>query len=115
MYDLDGRVFRSLSNTDNGEVGAETIFRYSQRGEVVAAVYSGGAIVAGQLLARMLPDGTLDMRYHHLNRDGEFMLGRCRSVPEDLPDGRLRYHESWQWLSGDGSSGSSVIEEVPHP
>jgi hypothetical protein len=27
-------------------------------------------------------------------------------------DGRLRLHERWQWTSGDGASGESVIEEV---
>ena len=31
---------------------------------------------------------------------------------ERLPDGRLRFKESWQWLSGDRSAGTSEIEEV---
>ena len=74
-YNLEGKVFRSVSNTDNGEVGAGT-------------------------------------RYHHLNDKGDFMLGKCLSTPERLPDGRLRFKEQWQWLSGDMSAGSSEIEEV---
>jgi hypothetical protein len=52
------------------------------------------------------------MRYQHVNKQNELMTGRCHSVPERLPDGRLRMHESWQWTSGDNSSGESVIEEV---
>jgi hypothetical protein len=40
------------------------------------------------------------------------MLGKCLSTPQRLPDGRLRFSEQWQWLSGDMSSGSSEIEEV---
>ena len=52
------------------------------------------------------------MRYHHLNAAGQFMLGQCLSTPECLPDGRLRFKESWQWLSGDRSAGTSEIEEV---
>ena len=52
------------------------------------------------------------MRYHHVNAAGELMTGVCRSTPELLPDGRVRLHERWQWTSGDGSSGESVIEEV---
>ncbi len=52
------------------------------------------------------------MRYQHVNRDGELMTGHCRSTPELLPDGRLRLHESWQWTSGDGSRGESIIEEI---
>lgn len=111
-YNLDGRVFRSVSNTDNGDVGAETRFRYRQTADIVTADYSGGSIVVGQLIAKVLAGGRLDMRYHHLNDKGEFMLGMCISTPERLPDGRLRFKEAWQWLSGDLSSGHSEIEEV---
>ena len=111
-YDLDGKIFRSLSNTANGEVGADTLFHYRQTGDIVSADYSGGSIVVGHLIARVLADGRLDMRYHHLNASGEFMLGRCLSTPERLADGRLRFKEQWQWLSGDLSSGHSEIEEV---
>ena len=112
QYNLDGKVFRSISNTGNGDVGADTVFHYRQAGEIVTADYSGGGIVVGHLIATVLADGQLDMRYHHLNDKGEFMLGKCLSTPERLPDGRLRFKEKWQWLSGDMSSGYSEIEEV---
>jgi hypothetical protein len=52
------------------------------------------------------------MRYQHANTAGELMTGVCRSTPELLPDGRIRLHESWRWTCKDGSSGTSVIEEV---
>lgn len=113
QYNLDGKVFRSVSNTANGEVGAETSFHYRQSGDIVTADYSGGAIVTGHLMAKVLEDGRLDMRYHHVNGSGELMVGRCLSTPGCLPDGRMRFTEAWQWLSGDQSSGSSEIEEVP--
>ena len=115
MFDLEGKVFRSLTNTDNGEVGAETLFFYHQQGRLVWADYQGGRILRGHLIAQVLANGQLDMRYHHLNEAGEFMLGRCVSTPQWLPDGRLRFNEAWQWLSGDGSSGQSVIEELNAP
>ena len=111
-HNLDGKTFRSAANTPNGEVGAETLFRYHQSGSTVSADYSGGAIVTGHLLAVMDDHGRLDMRYHHLNDQGELMAGQCVSTPERLPDGRLRFHETWLWLTGDQSSGQSTIEEV---
>jgi hypothetical protein len=111
-YNLEGKVFRSVSNTDNGEVGAETRFHYRQAGDIVTADYSGGGILVGHLIARVLAGGRLDMRCHHLNDTGDFMLGTCLSTPERLPDGRLRFKERWRWLSGDMSAGSSEIEEV---
>ncbi len=111
-FDLDGLTFRSVSNIGSGEVDGATLFYYRQHGAIVSAAYSGGRIVSGHLLARMSPAGELDMRYHHVNTDGELMLGTCRSTPERLPDGRLRFHEAWTWLSGDGSSGRSTIEQA---
>jgi hypothetical protein len=111
-YNLDGKTFRSVSNAPNGEVGAETRFHYRQSGDIVTATYDGGEIVAGHLIAKVLPGGQLDMRYHHLNARGDLMIGKCLSTPRRLPDGRLRFSEEWQWLSGDQSSGRSEIEEV---
>lgn len=110
----DNRKFRSISNSEGGEVSSETVFYYHQDGNVVWAEYSGGEIVRGALIARVLADDTLDMRYQHINRSGELLMtGICKSMPELLPDGRIRLHEKWQWTSGDLSSGESVIEEIP--
>ena len=109
----DRRIFRPLSNSETGEVGDETLFRYHQKDDIVWAEYSGGQIRFGTLIATMLDDGSLDMRYQHINANGDLMTGVCRSTPELLPDGRIRLHEKWQWTSGDFSSGESVIEEIP--
>ena len=108
----DGRVFHSTANTTNGQVGRETRFHYHQDGNIVWAEYSGGSIVRGTLIATVQADDSLDMRYQHVDSAGDLMTGQCRSVPETLPDGRLRMHETWQWTSGDKSSGKSTIEEV---
>jgi hypothetical protein len=108
----DGKTFRSVSNSASGEVGSETLFQYHQKGDAVWAEYSGGSILIGNLVARCGESGDLDMRYQHLNRNGELMTGECRSRPELLPDGRIRLHEKWRWTSGARSEGESVIEEV---
>lgn len=110
-YDLEGKIFRSVTTTDNGEVGEDTIFHYHQSGNIVSADYSGGAIVVGHLIANVLANGQLDMRYHHINRDGEIMIGKCLSTPGLTDNGKLKFKEHWQWLSGDMSSGYSEIIE----
>jgi hypothetical protein len=108
----DGRRFRSVMNSPSGEVDAETTFEYHQIGHLVWATYRGGSILFGTLIAKVDPTGGLDMRYQHMNSRGELMTGRCRSTPELLTDGRIRLHESWEWTSGDHSSGQSVVEEI---
>ena len=108
----NGKTFRPLVNAPNGEVSGDTAFYYRQTGNIVTAEYAGGQVVSGHLIALVDEKGCLDMRYHHINDKGELQTGVCRSVPERLPDGRIRLHERWRWTSGDGSEGESVVEEV---
>ena len=108
----DNRKFASVQNSATGEVSGETVFHYHQKGDLVWAEYAGGAIVFGNLIAKIDALGNLEMRYQHLNDKGELMTGKCVSAPEILPDGRIRLHEKWQWTSGDFSGGESVVEEI---
>lgn len=110
MY--NNKIFKPASNSSNGEVDNTTRFHYHQDGSIVWAEYSGGSIKKGSLIATVKEDGSLDMRYHHVNLDGQLMTGKCVSTPETMEDGRLRLKETWQWTSGDGSTGESVLEEV---
>lgn len=111
-YNLEGKIFQSIENTENGEVSSETLFHYHQEGEIVSADYSGGSIVKGHLLGKMVKAGHLEFTYHHINSQGQLMTGKCASVPTVLADGRLQYSESWQWLSGDKSTGNSIVIEI---
>jgi hypothetical protein len=112
MINYDNKTFKSLSNSSNGDANDQTIFEYQQEGDIVSATYSGGNIMFGHLLAIANDKGHLNMRYHHLNMNGELMTGVCYSIPEIMPDGKIRMHEKWRWTSGDESEGESVIEEV---
>jgi hypothetical protein len=108
----DNRRFRTKVNAGGGDVTGDTLFHYRQEGDAVWATYSGGGVRHGFLIAKADTEGRLDMRYQHLNEAGQLKTGICRSVPEELRDGRLRVHETWQWTCGDHASGESVIEEV---
>ena len=112
MINYDRRKFRSVKNSESGNVGDETVFHYHQSGNIVRAEYSGGAIVAGHLIANCDEDGVLDMRYQHINVSGELMTSNCVSTPEIFADNRIRLHEKWQWTCGDHSFGESIIEEI---
>jgi hypothetical protein len=109
LPDLDGRVLVTASST--GDCTAETRFRYTQRGESVAATYEGGAIRAGSLAA-VVRDGTLDVTYTHLTAAGTLRRGECETIPELLADGRIRLHESWRWLGSGAPREYAVVEEV---
>ena len=112
MINYNGKQFRPVSNTENGETSSETIFHYQQTGNILTSSYAGGKIVQGHLIALVDEQGNIDMRYHQINDKEELMTGICKSIPEILPNGKIRLHETWQWTSGDQSAGQSIIEEV---
>jgi len=111
-YNLEGKIFASVSNTENGEVNEDTLFYYHQEGNTVWAEYEGGAIVKGHILAKIVEGGKLDMRYHHLNIKGKIVVGTCISTPIESADGHFKFQEEWHCLSGDNSSGYSEIIEI---
>jgi hypothetical protein len=111
MINYNGKTFRPISNTENGETSNETIFRYKQDGTILTSEYEGGKIKKGHLIGLVDERGNIEMRYHQINDQDEIMTGMCKSVPEILENGKIRLHESWEWTSGDQSKVSSIIEE----
>ncbi len=112
MINYHNKVFRTINNSLNGEVGNTTTFQYYQEKNIVTGTYKGGSIITGQLIALANDVGILNMRYQHINGKGEIRTGICRSTPQILHDGRIRLHEIWKWTNGDLSEGISIIEEV---
>jgi len=108
----DGRIFTSKANSDNGEVGEKTEFYYHQNGNILWAEYTGGKIIKGNLIGTVSNDGILDFHYHHINVNGDIRIGKCKSLPRVLVNGKLELHEEWQWLNGDKTCGSSILFEV---
>jgi hypothetical protein len=112
MINYNNKRFIPVTNTENGDTDSETIFDYKQTGNVLTSDYSGGKIISGHLIGLVDEHGNIDMRYHHINVEGEMMTGVCNSTYEILPNGKIRLHEKWHWTSGDFSEGESVLEEI---
>jgi hypothetical protein len=112
MINYNDKIFRPISNTENGETSNETTFHYKQVGNILSSEYSGGKILTGHLIALVDEEGNIDMRYHQVNINHELMTGVCKSKPEILNNGKIRLHETWEWTSGDKSKGNSIIEEL---
>ncbi|MBU2948617.1 n-acetylglutamate synthase [Zobellia uliginosa] len=110
--DYNGKRFRPVQNSDNGETTQETIFHYQQTGNILTSEYTGGNIKRGHLIGLVDDKGNIDMRYHQVNVNGELMTGICASIPEFTKEGKIRLHETWQWTSGDRSKGNSILEEL---
>lgn len=108
----DDRIFKTVQNSANGETSSDTTFHYRQEGTILTATYAGGRIKTGHLIGLVDQNGNIDMRYHQVNDQGELMTGSCYSTPEILKNGKIRLHETWEWTSGDRSTGKSTVEEL---
>ncbi|MEP6646726.1 MAG: n-acetylglutamate synthase [Saprospiraceae bacterium] len=105
------RKFRGIDNTPNGQVSDETLFEYSQFGSLLRATYQGGSIKHGEIIGLVQDDYSLEFVYHHIDSDDKLKSGYCKSIPEFLPDGRIRLHEIWEWTYGGEGKGNSIVEE----
>ncbi|MEU8983582.1 hypothetical protein [Streptomyces sp. NPDC048309] len=107
---LDGLVLAPIADQAPGQVGTRTRFTYHEKNGEIWAEYAGGDVVRGYLVGNREGD-RLDFRYVQLKHDGSTSSGHCASLVVELPDGRVRLAETWEWESRTGS-GTSVVEEV---
>ena len=109
--DLNGKTFRAIANSSHGTLNTETRMTFAEEGEDVTAVYGGGTIRRGFVVARRTAANHLEMLYHCITTAGELKAGRALATfAEDSTGGKM--HLDWQWLTGDGAAGTSdwVVE-----
>lgn len=111
MRSLDGVRMNVTRTAAVGVVNADTIFEFSQSGDVVEARYSGGRIVVGRLIGKRSAD-QIEFRYVQLTDSGTLDSGQSHCELEMMEDGRLRLIEHFKWASREGD-GVNVFEELP--
>lgn len=107
---LHNKRFKSLSNSENGEVSSETIFHYRQKQNIIWATYEGGKVLFGTLSGR-IDKSILEFSYQHQNSQGDFMAGNCMTKIE-IENDKILLNEYWQWTTGDLSKGTSILKEI---
>ncbi|MFI5661381.1 hypothetical protein [Streptomyces sp. NPDC051684] len=107
---LEGLLMSPVADQAPGQVGTSTRFAYQEEDGLVSAAYVGGDVVQGHLVGTRTGD-RLDFRYVQLKTDGTTASGHCVSLVSELPDGRVRLDETWEWESQEGS-GTSAVEEL---
>lgn len=109
---LNGKHFKSVSSSNNGEVSSSTLFKYRQKGNVIWATYQGGTVLFGTLSGR-IEERYLTFTYQHQNHKGDFKTGKCKSYIE-MKDRKLFLKENWEWTCDDYSKGTSILEEIKY-
>ena len=109
-FNLNNKKFKPLTNSDNGEVAETTIFHYFQEENIIWAEYSGGGILKGYLVGKMV-DRELIFNYQHINQDFEIMTGKCQSQLLINESDKIQLFEKWEWTCRDFSKGESTLME----
>jgi hypothetical protein len=78
----------------------------------VWAEFQGGEVRRGSLTGLCAEDGTLDFAYTMVLGTGAVISGRNVSIPEILPDGRIKLNERWERYGRHADQGTSTIVEV---
>ena len=112
MINYHNKVFKTISNTPNGDTNEETLYFYRQNGNHITGEYKGGTIKWGCIDATMDKSGNLQMQYHHINKKNELLTGVCSSILEITQNGKMRIIENWQWTCKNYSKGQSILEEI---
>ncbi|MFC4874659.1 n-acetylglutamate synthase [Negadavirga shengliensis] len=112
MINYNNRKFRIVHNSVNGQLDHDFTFHYYQKDNIVYSDYSGGNIKKGHLLGTVEANGRINMSYHQIDVNDHIKTGRCTSVPEIQDNGKIKLTENWQWTSGEGTAGTSILEEL---
>ena len=110
MINLDGLRMYVSSTAADGVVNSDTRLHFIQKGQRVAARYTGGSVKRGWLVGR-LSGSELVFRYAQSEAAGDVHGGHSVCVVERLSAGRVRIIERFTWTSRTGS-GTNVFDEI---
>ncbi|MCH9694855.1 MAG: hypothetical protein K0U72_10130 [Gammaproteobacteria bacterium] len=100
----------AIVTAENGAIGAETIFNFSESGGVVTAEYSGGKVTQGYLVGAR-SGSSLKFRYCQIDSSGNIDGGESTCEIEFSGQRLVRIVERFVWASRAGG-GENVLQEI---
>ncbi len=108
-FNLDGLRMNAPVTAPGGVINAETIFEFTQTGNITEARYAGGRVTVGHLVGVVSGD-SLEFRYAQVHDDGSLHGGHSSCTLERADDGKVRIVERYTWAGGE--TGTNVIQEL---
>lgn len=109
---LDKVRMNVVQTAASGVVNHETIFYFSQSGNVVTAEYSGGKISKGYLVGKFTNDHQLEFSYCQMQLDGKLDFGSSKCTVSRANNGKILLTERFEWASRPGEFGTNIFEEL---
>jgi hypothetical protein len=111
MLTLDKVKMTVLQTAENGVVNKDTLFYFTQEGNVVQAEYAGGQIKKGFLIGQ-IADHVLRFSYCQLQTDGVLDNGVSACELSMGETGKIRLIEHFEWKSRPGETGINIFQEI---
>lgn len=108
--DFNNKAFSLIDNSKTGKVSTDTIFKYSQEGNLVTADYHGGDILYGKIIAKLKED-ELHMLYQCLTTHEELKAGKAIAQISFNENDKIKLKLDWEWLGSNGEKGVSEYVE----
>lgn len=109
--DINNIAMRPISTSDESEVSQSTIIKFQQQGRTVAGSYSGGPIIYGFLVGKLVDRLRGEFRYVQIGDNGLIDSGKSTFVLEVSGQEVVRLIECYEWTSRVGM-GVNVFEKV---
>jgi hypothetical protein len=110
-FNFNKKTFALVQNTEGGQVNAETLFKYKQKGNLVTADYAGGSVTYGKIIAH-LEGETLNMLYQCLTTDNQLKAGKAIAKISKTANGKIKLALNWEWLNDSQTKGQSEYIEL---
>jgi hypothetical protein len=107
---FNNRTFSLVKNSGDGKANGQTVFKYSQKGNLVTADYYGGSIVYGKIIA-VMKYKHLHMQYQCLTTDNELVAGNAVAMISRAHNNKIKLKLYWQWMGKKKGSGISEYIE----
>lgn len=109
-YNLNNKQFVTTGN-EHGRSSSETVFHYSQSGEIITGQYGGGEIVEGRFVGRFSAPDRIELLFQCVTKASKLLAGKSSGRISMSANGKLNLSFDWQWLYGDTGGGiSSYVE-----
>lgn len=94
-----------------GVVNHETIFHFSQNGDLITANYAGGRIQSGFLVGKITDGNQLAFSYCQIQTDGKLDTGASQCEISRNEEGKIVLIEHFEWASRPGEFGTNIFQE----
>jgi hypothetical protein len=108
---LEGIRMNVIETAANGVVNKDTIFLFTQNGDVITAEYAGGRIRRGFLVGK-IGDEKVQFSYCQLQIDGQLDHGDSLCEVGKTPEGKITLTEHFTWGSRNEEKGVNVFQEL---